>query len=91
MNPFSHVDYVNGGELFTHLYNREHFTEDHAKFYTAEVGIALDFLHKVCYRSFILIFLKTDQKSRYNKRSFVVFNIDMGFTRILLRFGNSYI
>ena len=44
---FSFKDYVNGGELFTHLYNREHFTEDHAKFYTAEVGVALDFLHKV--------------------------------------------
>ncbi|XP_066911024.1 ribosomal protein S6 kinase alpha-5-like [Clytia hemisphaerica] len=41
------MDYVNGGELFTHLYNREHFTEEHAKFYTAEVGIALDFLHKL--------------------------------------------
>jgi len=45
---FTFVDYVNGGELFTHLYNREHFTEGHAMFYTAEVAIALDFLHKVC-------------------------------------------
>ena len=38
---------MSGGELFTHLYNREHFTEDEAMFYTAEVAVALDFLHKV--------------------------------------------
>lgn len=41
------MDYVSGGELFTHLYNREHFNEEEAKFYTAEVAIALDFLHKL--------------------------------------------
>ena len=44
---FYFPDYVSGGELFTHLYNREHFTEDEAMFYTAEVAVALDFLHKV--------------------------------------------
>ncbi|XP_047132858.1 ribosomal protein S6 kinase alpha-5 isoform X1 [Hydra vulgaris] len=41
------MDYVSGGELFTHLYNRAHFTENEAKFYTAEVVIALEFLHKL--------------------------------------------
>eukprot|EP00794_Sanderia_malayensis_P019939 gene19939-21892_t len=41
------MDFVSGGELFTHLYNREHFTEDEARFYIAEVAIALDHLHKL--------------------------------------------
>ena len=41
------LDYVSGGELFTHLYNREHFSEDEARFYIAEVAVALDHLHKV--------------------------------------------
>ena len=40
-------DFVSGGELFTHLYNREHFTEDEARFYIAEVALALDHLHQV--------------------------------------------
>ena len=46
------LDYVSGGELFTHLYNREYFAEEEAKFYTAEVALALDFLHKVLVVSF---------------------------------------
>ena len=44
---FRLLDYVSGGELFTHLYNREHFSEEEARFYIAEVAVALDHLHKV--------------------------------------------
>lgn len=40
-------DYVNGGELFTHLYQRDHFTEDQVRIYIGEIIIALEHLHKV--------------------------------------------
>lgn len=41
------ADYVSGGELFTHLYQREHFTEDEVRIYIGEVILALEHLHKV--------------------------------------------
>ncbi|KOC68480.1 Ribosomal protein S6 kinase alpha-5 [Habropoda laboriosa] len=41
------LDYVSGGELFTHLYQREHFTEDEARIYIGEVILALEHLHKL--------------------------------------------
>ena len=41
-------DYVNGGELFTHLNLREHFKEKEVKIYIGEIVLALETLHKVC-------------------------------------------
>lgn len=41
------LDYVNGGELFTHLYKSEHFPEDDVRIYIAEVILALEHLHKL--------------------------------------------
>lgn len=41
------LDYVNGGELFTHLYQRDHFKEDDVKIYIAELILALEKLHNV--------------------------------------------
>lgn len=41
------LDYVNGGELFTHLYQRDHFKEDDVRIYIGELVLALDKLHKV--------------------------------------------
>lgn len=41
------LDYVNGGELFTHLYQREKFTEDEVRIYIGEIVIALEHLHRV--------------------------------------------
>ena len=40
-------DYVSGGELFTHLYQREKFTEDEVRIYIGEIILALEHLHKV--------------------------------------------
>ena len=40
-------DYVNGGELFTHLYQRERFTEAQVRIYIGEIVLALEHLHKV--------------------------------------------
>ncbi|XP_031355974.1 ribosomal protein S6 kinase alpha-5-like isoform X2 [Photinus pyralis] len=41
------LDYVAGGELFTHLYQREHFTESEVRIYIGEIILALEHLHKL--------------------------------------------
>jgi serum/glucocorticoid-regulated kinase 2 len=37
--------FVRGGELFTHLRNATRFPEEQAKIYTAQIVMALHFLH----------------------------------------------
>ena len=39
------MDFVNGGELFHHLNNEGNFTEERARFYAAEIILALEYLH----------------------------------------------
>lgn len=41
------IDYVSGGEMFTHLYQRDHFSEDEVRIYVGEIVLALEHLHKV--------------------------------------------
>lgn len=41
------LDYVSGGELFTHLYQREHFSESQVRIYIGEIILALEHLHKL--------------------------------------------
>lgn len=38
---------MSGGELFTHLYQRDYFSEGHVQMYIAEVVVALENLHSV--------------------------------------------
>lgn len=40
------MDFINGGELFYHLNQVGKFPEERAKFYTAEIVLALEYLHK---------------------------------------------
>ncbi|VDN55938.1 unnamed protein product [Dracunculus medinensis] len=40
------LDYLNGGELFFHLQKEKRFTEDRSRFYIAEIGCALGYLHE---------------------------------------------
>eukprot|EP00732_Lithocolla_globosa_P006639 Lithocolla_globosa_v1_NODE_7832_length_896_cov_2.579073.p1 type:complete len:198 gc:universal NODE_7832_length_896_cov_2.579073:684-91(-) len=40
------LDFVNGGELFYHMQSEACFSEERARFYTAEVLLALQHLHK---------------------------------------------
>ena len=42
-----YVDFVCGGELFTHLHQVGPFIEEQAKIYAAEVTLALEHLHNV--------------------------------------------
>lgn len=46
------MEYISGGDLFFHLRKQNNFTIDQAKFYAAELVIALDYMHKfgVIYR-----------------------------------------
>lgn len=41
------LEFYQGGELFTHLYKSEHFTEAQVRFYIAEIIVALEQLHEV--------------------------------------------
>lgn len=52
MHLYLIMDFINGGELFYHLSQAGQFTEERAKFYTAEIILALQYLHKagVVYR-----------------------------------------
>jgi len=53
------LDYVNGGELFTHLQKDGLFSEERSKFYAAELVLAIEHLHKysVIYRLITFLFL----------------------------------
>ena len=48
------MDFCNGGELFYHLRKEKVFSEQRAKFYAAEIIIALECLHRngIIYRYF---------------------------------------
>uniref|UniRef100_A0A8C8CRE7 Ribosomal protein S6 kinase n=1 Tax=Oncorhynchus tshawytscha TaxID=74940 RepID=A0A8C8CRE7_ONCTS len=39
------LDYVSGGEMFTHLYQRDHFSEEEVRIYIGEIILALEHLH----------------------------------------------
>jgi serine/threonine protein kinase len=41
------MDYMNGGELFFHLQQEEKFTEERARFYAAEICLALEYIHSL--------------------------------------------
>jgi len=41
------LDYIAGGELFYHLSDAERFVEQRARFYAAEIVVALGYIHKL--------------------------------------------
>lgn len=40
------LDYLNGGELFSHLQREKHFSESRSRFYAANIASALGYLHE---------------------------------------------
>ncbi len=52
------MEYVNGGELFFHLSREKRFTEDRARFYCAEICLAIGYLHdnQILYRDIKVIY-----------------------------------
>jgi serine/threonine protein kinase len=41
------MDFINGGELFFHLRKEKRFTEEKTRFYSAEILLALNYLHSI--------------------------------------------
>ena len=41
------MDFINGGELFSHIAKAKRFSEERARFYTAEIILALEYLHEM--------------------------------------------
>lgn len=44
-NLYMCMDFVNGGEMFTHLRKLGRFTEPHSRFYAAQICLAFEYLH----------------------------------------------
>ncbi|XP_052821056.1 protein kinase C iota type-like isoform X1 [Mya arenaria] len=40
------IEFVNGGDLMFHMQRQRRLPEEHARFYSAEISLALSFLHK---------------------------------------------
>ncbi|GAB1603831.1 protein kinase C iota type-like isoform X2 [Argonauta hians] len=40
------IEFVNGGDLMFHMQQQRRLAEDHARFYAAEISLALNFLHQ---------------------------------------------
>jgi len=78
------MEYVNGGEIFFHLSRDRVFTEDRARFYGAEIILALDYLHQqeVIYRDLKLENLLLDSEGHIKIT-------DFGLCKEEIRFGST--
>lgn len=47
LNLYFVIEYINGGEMFTHIHRNKNFSYDIAKFFAAEVMLALEYLHNL--------------------------------------------
>jgi len=41
------LDFINGGELFSYIAKEKMFSEERARFYTAQLILALEYLHEM--------------------------------------------
>ncbi|XP_078483671.1 RAC-alpha serine/threonine-protein kinase isoform X1 [Ciona intestinalis] len=78
------MEYVNGGEIFFHLSRDRVFSEDRARFYGAEIILALDYLHQqeVIYRDLKLENLLLDSEGHIKIT-------DFGLCKEEIRFGTT--
>lgn len=49
------IEFVRGGDLMFHMQRQRRLPEEHARFYAAEISLALNFLHTKGINVFILI------------------------------------
>lgn len=47
LNLYFVIEYINGGEMFTHIHRRRFFTYETGKFFGAEVALAFEYLHNL--------------------------------------------
>lgn len=68
------MEYVAGGDLMFQIQGARKFDEARARFYSAEVALALMFLHRndIIYRWFLLCFVDMLQEFHNGGHSFVV-------------------
>lgn len=46
-NLFFALEYINGGEMFTHIHRNRRFSNEIARFFTAEIVLAFEYLHNI--------------------------------------------
>jgi RAC serine/threonine-protein kinase len=75
------LEYVNGGELFFHLSREKVFSEDRAKFYAAEICLAISYLHEhnIIYRDLKLENLLLDRHGHIKITDFGLCKEEMSF------------
>lgn len=75
------MEYVNGGELFFHLSRERIFSEDRARFYGAEITLAIGYLHEnnIVYRDLKLENLLLDSDGHIKLTDFGLCKEDIGF------------
>eukprot|EP00730_Choanoeca_flexa_P003004 TRINITY_DN11258_c0_g1_i1.p1 TRINITY_DN11258_c0_g1~~TRINITY_DN11258_c0_g1_i1.p1 ORF type:complete len:492 (+),score=136.50 TRINITY_DN11258_c0_g1_i1:71-1477(+) len=75
------LEYVNGGELFFHLSREKVFTEDRARFYAAEIALAMGYLHdhNIIYRDLKLENLLLDKDGHVKITDFGLCKQEMTF------------
>eukprot|EP00045_Choanoeca_perplexa_P001997 m.22566 g.22566 ORF g.22566 m.22566 type:complete len:466 (-) comp11269_c0_seq1:176-1573(-) len=75
------LEYVNGGELFFHLSREKVFTEDRARFYAAEIALAIGYLHDhgIIYRDLKLENLLLDNEGHVKITDFGLCKQEMTF------------
>ena len=52
------IEYINGGDLMFHMQRQRKLPEEHARFYSAEITLALNFLHERGIFRPVIIFLR---------------------------------
>jgi protein kinase A len=46
-NLFFALEYINGGEMFTHIHRNRYFSQEVARFYAAQVVLGFEYLHNL--------------------------------------------
>lgn len=60
------IEFAQGGELFTHLWKSEHFSEGDVRFYIAEIIVAIEQLHSVSATSTFDLLLTLNQRDPFS-------------------------
>ena len=63
------IEYINGGDLMFHMQRQRKLPEEHARFYSAEITLALNFLHeRGIFRPRIIFYVFRNHLPRFEAR-----------------------